>query len=87
MGELLAMGIPVVCNAIGDVKEIIEKTNSGICLEKLNKESFKSTIDKLDSLFNKNAEEIREESKQFFLLENGLKSYSDIYKKVLIDEK
>jgi glycosyltransferase involved in cell wall biosynthesis len=87
MGELLAMGIPVICNNIGDVKTITEQTNTGFCLEELNAESFREVIAKIDTLFHKTKKEIRENSQDYFLLEKGLASYSKIYKTVLNNEK
>jgi glycosyltransferase involved in cell wall biosynthesis len=87
MGELLAMGIPIICNNIGDVKEIVKETNTGICIENLNDNSYIEVINNLEQLYNKSPNEIRENSKQYFLLENGLKSYASIYKTVLNNEK
>lgn len=87
MGELLAMGIPLICNSIGDVKEIIKETNTGICIEELNTKSYLDVIDQLDELYIKSPDEIRENSKQYYLLENGLKSYLNIYKTILKNEK
>lgn len=83
MGELLALGIPVVCNSIGDVKHIVENTSSGICLEELNEKTYIKTVEKLPCLFENRRFQIRENSKKYFLLDNGIKLYLHIYKNIL----
>ena len=87
MGELLSMGIPIVCNNIGDVKEIVEKTSTGFCIDQLNTDSYKEVIKNLNKLYIKPPNDIREDSKEYFLLENGLKSYLTIYQTVLNNGK
>ena len=85
MGEVLAMGIPIICNKVGDVKEIIEQTGSGICIKDFEDETMISAIKSIRNLDYK-AAEIRERSKGFFELQNGLKTYADAYK-LLLNEK
>jgi len=82
MGELLAMGIPVICNDIGDVKKIIETTKTGICIDNFDEKTFLKVINALNKLDNLSKEEIRENSKSYFLLEKGLNSYLNIYKSI-----
>lgn len=87
MGELLSMGIPIVCNNIGDVKEIVQKTNTGFCIDQLNTDSYKEVIKNLNKLYIKSPNDIRGGSKEYFLLENGLKSYLTIYQTALNNGK
>jgi len=84
MGELMAMGIPLICNSnVGDVALIMNKVNAGFCLDKLALPSFKEIIPKLKSWQENTPENIRENSKQFYDLQNGLNLYIDIYQKIL----
>lgn len=80
-GELMAMGIPVICNkGVGDMDEIIIKYNSGVIIE----------IDKIVSLNIQNIlqksfekEQIRKGSIDYFSLKKGVKNYLEIYDKLL----
>jgi len=45
LGELMAMGIPIICNdGVGDVKEIVEKYKAGIVLSKFDENEFKNAV-------------------------------------------
>ncbi len=84
MGEILSMGIPIICNdGIGDVKEIIEKTNSGFCIRDFREKTYNEVILQLKQRGEFNPQKIREAAKPFFNLDNGLKSYLDVYKSLL----
>lgn len=84
MGELMAMGIPSICNAdVGDVELIMNKTNGGYCLKTLNSDSFKKTIDQLNEWDENASKNIRESSKQFYDLKKGLNSYLSIYQQLI----
>ena len=83
MGELLAMGIPIICNDIGDVKNIVENTQAGICIQELNKNAFASAIEQIPNLINHNKNKIREVSKEYFLLTSGIEKYTKIYQNLL----
>jgi len=83
MGELMAMGIPLICNNnVGDVEAIMNKTNAGFCLNKLNLTSFNDTVSHLINWHQNTPENIREKSKQFYDLKNGLTSYLSVYNKL-----
>lgn len=86
LGELLAMGIPVICNnKIGDVEEIVEQTHSGFCIHDFSDTTFRETISKMDSLkFNPN--KIREKARDIFDLTSGIESYWKVYSTILKEE-
>lgn len=79
-GEIMAMGIPVVCNSgVGDTDHIIEKSKAGIVIHDLtnfNDEAFFS-FDNFES------ETIRKGACDFFSLDEGVQRYLEIYTKVL----
>jgi glycosyltransferase involved in cell wall biosynthesis len=84
MGELLAMGIPLICNTnVGDVELIMKKINAGFCIEQLTEETFIETTQQIESWNLTQPQEIRENSKQFYDLENGGNLYLAIYKQLL----
>ncbi|MBB6460746.1 glycosyltransferase [Flammeovirga kamogawensis] len=80
-GELMSMGIPVICNSnVGDTDFVINKYNSGFLIDNFDISSFDEVIDEIlssNSIFDK--EKIREGAIEYFNLENGIKKYLAIY--------
>ena len=85
LGELLAMGIPTICNTgIGDVDEIIKYTNGGLMINGFSKNDFESVIEKLiPYLENQEAALIRERSRKYYDLKDGVEKYKQIYSQLL----
>jgi glycosyltransferase involved in cell wall biosynthesis len=82
-GEIMAMGIPAICNAgVGDTDIIINQYQSGILVQDMTGEEFEKTI---DSLLYKTFEpaKIRAGAINYFALEIGLKRYAQVYSKIL----
>ena len=80
-GELMAMGIPVICNkGVGDMDEIVIKYNSGIVVSTDEIASL-NIQDILQKSFEK--EEIRKGGIDYFSLKQGIELYSSIYKKLI----
>ena len=85
LGELLSMGIPVVCNSgVGDVKEIVTKSNTGIIVN-----DFKTSTlnDAAKQILNypkgKKLRENAESVIDFFSLAEGIKRYASVYEMVV----
>ena len=80
-GEIMAMGIPLVCNAgVGDTDFIVHKYSSGSVIESLNVKSFENNI---NSKTTYQVEDIQFGAKDFFALDQGVKRYLKVYKSVL----
>ncbi len=79
MGELMSMGIPIVCNTgVGDTDEMIIKSKSGILVDKLDIQHYDEAVERLLSThFSK--EQIKAAASAFFSLKNGVNSYREIY--------
>lgn len=79
-GELMALGIPIICNAgVGDTDLIIKDSNAGIVLEKLDTESYQAC--NLDpSEYDK--AEIRAGAEKWYSLKNGVEKYFGIYERL-----
>ena len=76
-GELMAMGIPIVCNAgVGDTDLVIEKYEAGAVLEETNPTAYEAFSFPI-STFNKEQTVIG--AKEFYGLENGVNTYFSIY--------
>lgn len=85
LGELLAMGIPVICNTgIGDVDEIIKYTHGGLMIKGFSKDNYVTAINSIDNYFLKyDAADIREHSRKYYDLKDGIEKYKNIYSRLL----
>lgn len=84
-GEIMAMGIPVIANSgVGDVKEIIEKYESGFVLDHFTEAEMENIIDKaIDPQTKFDPVKIREGARDFYNLEKTVNTYKQVYKKIL----
>ena len=82
-GELMSMGVPVICNAgVGDTDWIVNRYNSGFVVNEFEEDSYNDVVDKMSAIqFDKR--ELRNGAIDFFSLDKGIKSYSKIYNGVL----
>lgn len=82
-GELMGMGIPVICNTgVGDVDTIVEQSASGVKVSSFSKEAYEQAIITfLNTTFNPH--HIRNGAQQFYDLKNGVEKYSAIYARLL----
>jgi glycosyltransferase involved in cell wall biosynthesis len=80
-GEMMAMGIPLICNdKIGDMEKIIKETHAGTLVSKFTEEEFHEIIKNLDLKPDAN---VRISAQKFFSLDSGVEKYYDVYKKLL----
>ena len=81
-GEIMAMGIPVICNTnVGDTDKIVNDYDSGIIIKDFSVSSYQNAIDKMASEFD--TQKIMEGAKDYFSLESGVEKYAAIYHAVL----
>lgn len=79
-GEIMAMGIPLVCNSgIGDTDEIVRKYHAGTVIDSFNQESYKEAI---HSSKKENTKEIIHGAYEYFSLDEGVKKYLKVYKSI-----
>jgi glycosyltransferase involved in cell wall biosynthesis len=81
-GELMGMGIPVICNDIGDTGNIIRKTNTGVIVDSFNDHEYDRVINSFPDLLSMGKKNIRQAAFEYFDLEKGITKYSDVYKRV-----
>jgi hypothetical protein len=80
-GEMMAMGIPLICNdKIGDMEKIIKETHAGTLVSKFTEEEFHDVIKNLDL---KPDESVRISAQKYFSLDSGVKKYYEVYQKLL----
>lgn len=84
LGEVLSMGIPVICNSgVGDVKEIIEQTDGGYVLTGFSDAELTAAADAIPRLLQKDPVRIRAASEPIFSLQKGLQLYLSCYRQIL----
>lgn len=78
-GELMGMGIPVICNAgVGDTEHIVKRLPSGVVLDGFSDTEMQQALDRcLVQEFDR--EKIRGEGQFFYGLNEGVNSYTRIY--------
>jgi glycosyltransferase involved in cell wall biosynthesis len=82
--ELMAMGIPVICNAgVGDSDLIVKKFNSGWVVENFTKENYLKIIKDIESSDFSEFEMLPTTCNEIFQLEKGAESYNETYKRIL----
>ncbi|MBS1920203.1 MAG: glycosyltransferase [Bacteroidetes bacterium] len=81
--ELMGMGIPVICNDIGDTGTIINKTNSGLIVEKFTEQEYDKIINQVPGFLKLDKKQIRKAALQHFDLSDGIAKYLQIYNRVI----
>jgi glycosyltransferase involved in cell wall biosynthesis len=80
MGEIMGMGIPIICNGnVGDVDEIINVTSAGIIIKEFNEKEYESVINEMEKLLSISPEKIRQGAENYFSLKNGIEKYNQVY--------
>jgi glycosyltransferase involved in cell wall biosynthesis len=77
-GELMAMGVPVICNAgVGDSDFIIAQYQSGVLVHELNEAGYADAISRLPAVAA--AADIRQGCLDYFDLAKGIEAYAALY--------
>jgi glycosyltransferase involved in cell wall biosynthesis len=80
LGEMLAMGLPVIANTgVGDVAGILEDTAGGVAIETFDRAAYEAAI---DALKHTSPDKIREASRKWFDLSLGIDAYHRIYQRL-----
>jgi glycosyltransferase involved in cell wall biosynthesis len=83
MGEMLAVGLPIVANAgVGDVAEIIDEIEAGVAIRDFTPDSYARAIDRIESS-TATATERRERALPWFDVKLGIERYDRIYRDLL----
>ncbi|MEZ5172510.1 MAG: glycosyltransferase [Bacteroidia bacterium] len=83
MGELMSMGIPLVCNAgVGDVEEILLDGGNGVLVKDFNDESYSRAVKELDKVLNLDPASEMACAQKYYSLSNGVKAYNKLYNRI-----
>lgn len=80
-GELMAMGIPIICNSgVGDTERVVRQYKAGNVIDEFDENVYKNT----DLNFTEfDLETTKKGAVEFYGLEMGVKRYLSVYKKLL----
>ena len=81
--ELMGMGIPVVCNDIGDTGRIIEATGTGLLVNEFGATAMQQAVGRMPELVLMQPEPIRQAAFRYFDLHRGASDYLGIYQRIL----
>lgn len=82
-GEIMAMGIPLICNDIGDTGRIVKESKTGIVLKELSASAYSEAIQLLPQLSAIDPAEIRNAAYRYYDLMQGVEKYKKVYKGLL----
>jgi len=84
LGEVLAMGIPIICNkGVGDVDSIVRNADAGFVLNKFSDANYEEAIRHIPALLKKSPSDIRNAIKDIYSLEKGAQLYLSCYREIL----
>jgi glycosyltransferase involved in cell wall biosynthesis len=80
LGEMFAVGLPIVTNAgVGDVEAIVSETEGGAIVREFNETDYELAIDALGKL-ETSSDEIRRRALHWFDVREGINRYDAIYR-------
>ena len=83
-GEIMAMGIPIVCNSgVGDTDYVIDKYDGGILVAEFAAESYQNVVQNIDTLKQLNKSKIKTGAEDFYSLEKGILEFAKAYQSAL----
>ncbi len=83
-GELMAMGIPIICNAnVGDADKIISETQSGWVVNKFEQQEYESITQKIISYPLPDKNTIIQHGIKEFNLQTGAEKFRKTYERIL----
>jgi glycosyltransferase involved in cell wall biosynthesis len=83
LGELLAMGIPVICNDIGDVAKIIEISRGGIILNDFTQDSMNKALEYIRQIKNNGVHINRQAVENYYSLQQAISHYHQVYQELM----
>lgn len=82
-GEIMAMGIPIVCNAgVGDTEEIIQQYQAGAVIHEFTTEAYEAAYLQIIQR-NYNREKAIEGACAWYSLQTGVERYAGVYRELL----
>lgn len=84
-GEIMAMGIPLICNSgVGDTDIIVSKNNAGSIITDFSREAY---IESILHPVESNIISMKKGAEDFYSLKNGIEKYIEVYKYIYRNER
>ena len=83
MGELMSLGIPLICNdQVGDVEAILQDGGTGLVVRAFDEQAFQKALNQLDVMLSADPTKSIQCAYRHYALGDGIKSYHGIYAKL-----
>ena len=84
MGEIMNLGIPIICNSgVGDVDNIMKKCMPELLVKDFEIEEYNRVVNLILNDYEPNIDKIINTSHQYYSLEQGVKRYKEVYHEIL----
>lgn len=84
MGELLSLGVPLVCNSgVGDVGSIMNDCSQGYIVTNFTNDEYEKITDSILQERNPNRDNLRSIAEKYYSLERGIEKYNSVYESVV----
>ena len=84
MGELLSVGIPLVCNAgVGDVDTIMKDCPQGFVVTDYTQAEYESVAEQMLATTNVDSTALHAVAEKYYSLEKGVEAYHSVYETIL----
>jgi glycosyltransferase involved in cell wall biosynthesis len=87
MGELMSLGIPIICNSnVGDVELILNDGGVGAIVHKFDRNEYLEVIKKIPSLIQQPKKINSLLAHKYYSLKEGIISYNNVYQSIAIHD-
>jgi glycosyltransferase involved in cell wall biosynthesis len=88
LGELMSMGIPVICNSgVGDTEDLVLEAEAGVVCKSFDETEYKRAAQEFLALYpGFQKQRLRENAIRLFGLENGISNYRKVYQRLMNQE-
>jgi glycosyltransferase involved in cell wall biosynthesis len=83
-GEIMAMGIPLLCNDIGDTGRIVKASGTGALIENFDRSGYEKLVTIMNDLLLIDKNHIRQSARKNYDLHNGVIIYNKAYRQILL---
>tara|TARA_X000000950_G_scaffold231669_1_gene280289 strand:+ start:2062 stop:2895 length:834 start_codon:yes stop_codon:yes gene_type:complete len=84
MGEIMNLGIPIICNSgVGDVDEVMKTSMPDLLVKTFSNREYQRILELILYNFTTKSEKIIQTSHNYFSLNKGVRKYLDIYNQIL----
>lgn len=84
MGEIMNLGIPIICNdGVGDVEEIMNECMPELLIKEFSEKEYQRVINLILNDYQVDSKNIINTSHQYYSLEKGVEKYSSVYNSIL----